>query len=126
VRWWLTLPAERLSEGQQCYVARLTEACAPIRAARQLAVTFGVVLRGGEANALGPWLEEATESGLTSFQDFAAGLRRDQASIEAAIREQWSNGQTEGQVNKLKMLKRQMYGRAGLPLFRQRMLATAA
>ncbi|TAK27886.1 MAG: ISL3 family transposase [Myxococcaceae bacterium] len=126
VRWWLTLPAERLSEGQRCYVARLTEACAPIRAARQLAVTFGVVLRGGEANALGPWLEDATESGLTSFQDFAAGLRRDQASIEAAIREPWSNGQTEGQVNKLKMLKRQMYGRAGLPLLRQRMLATAA
>ncbi len=52
--------------------------------------------------------------------------RRDQASIEAAIREPWSNGQTEGQVNKLKMLKRQMYGRAGLPLLRQRMLATAA
>lgn len=125
-RWWLTLPTERLSEGQQRYVARLTEGCAPIRDAQRLAVAFGVVLRGGDASALGPWLEEATQSGLASFGDFAAGLRRDQASIEAAIREPWSNGQTEGQVNKLKMLKRQMYGRAGLPLLRQRMLATAA
>ncbi|MDO9018016.1 MAG: transposase [Deltaproteobacteria bacterium] len=126
MRWWLTLPAERLSEGQRRYVARLTEACAPIRIARQLAVGFGVVLRVGDARELGPWLEEATQSGLTSFRDFAAGLRRDQASIEAAIREPWSNGQTEGQVNKLKVLKRQKYGPAGLPLLRQRMLAAAA
>ena len=125
-RWWLTLPADRLSEGQRRFVTRLTETCAPIRAAQQLAVAFGVVLRGGEANKLEPWLEEATQSGLTCFRDFAAGLRRDQASIEAAIREPWSNGQTEGQVNKLKMLKRQMYGRAGLSLLRLRMLATAA
>ena len=64
-------------------------------------------------------------SELSAFRDFAAGLRRDLTSIEAAVREPWSNGQTEGQVNKLKMLKRQMYGRAGVPLLRQRMLGAA-
>ena len=125
-RWWLTLAAARLSDGQQRYVARLTEACAPIRAAQRLAVAFGGVLRGGNASALGPWLEEAARSDLAAFRDFAAGLRGDQASIEAAVREPWSNGQTEGQVNKPKMLKRQMHGRASVPLLRQRMLATAA
>lgn len=75
---------------------------------------------------LRPWLGAATQSGLACFRGFAAGLRRDQVSIDAAIREPWSDGQNEGQVNKLKMLKRQMYGRARVPLLRQRMLAASA
>lgn len=124
-RWWLLLPPERLSEDQRRYVGRLTAACAPVRAAQRLALAFGQALRGGAVSALTTWLDEAAQSELSLFRDFAAGLRRDLASIEAAVREPWSNGQTEGQVNKLKMLKRQMYGRASVTLLRQRMLGAA-
>lgn len=67
----------------------------------------------------------AETSDLTEFHDFAAGLRRDEAAIRAAIEHAWSNGQTEEQVNKLKMLKRQMYGRASVPLLQQRLLLAA-
>ena len=63
---------------------------------------------------------------MAEFRDFAVGLRRDTAAAQAAIASPWSNGQTEGKVNKIKMLKRQMYGRANVPLLRQRMLAAAA
>lgn len=125
-RWWLWLPPERISEEQRRYVGRLTEACAPIRTAQRLAVAFGQVLRGGKASALTSWLDEAAQREVSAFRDFAAGLRRDLASIAAAERESWSNGQTEEQVNKLQLLKRQKYGRADLPLLRQRTLAAAA
>ena len=119
------LPAARLTTEQQRYVHELTKASLPIRAAQELAVEFGRVLRTHDMPALEPWLVRAETSDLTEFRDFAAGLRRDGAAIRAAIEHARSNGQTEGQVNKLKMLKRQMYGRASVPLLRQRLLHAA-
>ncbi|MGY6704621.1 transposase, partial [Roseinatronobacter sp.] len=71
-------------------------------------------------DALKAWLVEAEESLIAAF---ARGLRRDQAAIAAALREPWSNGQTEGQINRLKTLKRQMYGRANIDLLRARLVA---
>jgi transposase len=59
------------------------------------------------------------------LQTFAAGLQRDYAAVRAALSEPWSNGQTEGQVTRLKLLKRQMYGRAKFDLLRQRVLYAA-
>lgn len=56
---------------------------------------------------------------------FARGLEQDRAAIEAALREEWSNGQTEGQVHRLKLLKRQMYGRAKFDLLRANVLFAA-
>ena len=55
----------------------------------------------------------------------ARGLNADKHAVLAALREPWSNGQTEGQINKLKALKRQMYGRANLDLLRARLVAAA-
>jgi transposase len=60
---------------------------------------------------------------LTFTSGLAAGLRRDLSAVEAAVTVPWSNGQTEGQVNKLKVLKRQCYGRAKLDLLERRLLA---
>ena len=74
---------------------------------------------------LGPWLEQAESSTIGEFRQFALGLRRDLAAVEGALTYEWSNGQTEGFVNKLKLLKRQMYGRATLPLLRRRFLHAA-
>lgn len=71
-------------------------------------------------NALGPWLEAAKESELRRL---AMGLEHDRDAVLAAICFDWSNGQTEGQVNRLKLVKRTMYGRAGFELLRRRVLA---
>ena len=71
---------------------------------------------------LGFWLKDAQKSGLYATQRFARTLQRDIDAVKHAITEPWSNGQTEGQINRLKALKRAMYGRAGPELLRARML----
>ena len=76
----------------------------------------------GEHDDLEEWLSEAGGSLLASL---ARGLNADKHAVLAALREPWSNGQTEGQINKLKALKRQMYGRANLDLLRARLVAAA-
>lgn len=68
------------------------------------------------------WIDEAEDSMIASF---ARGLRSDYAAVAAALREPWSNGQTEGQINRLKTLKRQMYGRANIDLLRARLVAAS-
>ena len=68
------------------------------------------------------WLEEAQGSGIAPLRRFAAGLRRDRNAVRAGLSEPWSNGQTEGQIHRLKLLKRQMYGRAGFALLPNRVL----
>jgi transposase len=68
------------------------------------------------------WLAEASASGIPELRRFALKLRQVDAAVQAASSEPWSNGQTEGQVHKLKLLKRQMYGRANFDLLRQRVL----
>jgi transposase len=62
---------------------------------------------------------------LEDRQNFATGLERDKAAVVAGLSESWSNGQVEGQVNRLKLKKREMYGRANFDLLRQRVLAAA-
>ena len=83
-------------------------------------VAIGVALA-----ALQPWLERARDSGIGELREFASTLRRDLGAIDAALTHEWSNGQTEGQVNRLKALKRQMFGRAKLDLLRKRFLHAA-
>lgn len=77
------------------------------------------MVRNAREDALETWLAEAEESLLGAF---ARGLRRDQAAVTAALREPWSNRQAEGQINRLKTLKRQMYGRANIDLLRARLV----
>ena len=68
-----------------------------------------------------PWIGDAGESLLASF---ANGIMRDSAAVQAAIVQPWSNGQTEGQITKLKLVKRQMYGRAKIDLLEARLIGT--
>lgn len=124
-RWWLVLPSTRLSVDQRRVVDYLTEHIPAVRAARDLAVDFAQVLRDRDVAGLTTWLDRATASAHAEFRDLAASLRRDLAPVEAAVCGPWSNGQTEGQVTKLKMLKRQMYGRASIALLRKRLLYAA-
>lgn len=80
------------------------------------------MVRNGEHRDLEEWLRDAVGSLLASL---ARGLNADKHAVLGALREPWSNGQTEGQINKLKALKRQMYGRANLDLLRARLVTAA-
>ncbi len=73
-----------------------------------------------------PWIAEAIGSDLPEFAAFVTKLRQDVDAVLAGLQLPWSQGQTEGQINKLKLLKRSMYGRANFDLLKQRMLYTAA
>jgi transposase len=80
------------------------------------------MIRGRTGADLDEWISDAADGLLSSF---VAGIRADRQAIAAAIAEPWSNGQTEGQITKLKLVKRQMYGRAKLDLLRARLLGAA-
>src|SRR5262249_57632483 len=82
----------------------------------------GMIRREHEA-ALAGWLVRAETNGMPlELRGFAATLRQDQAAVEAALQEPWSNGPVEGCINRLKTIKRQMYGRANFDLLRQPVL----
>jgi transposase len=71
------------------------------------------------------WMAEATHSGIDELARFARGLQEDLHAIRAGLTLEWSNGVTEGQIHRLKLVKRQGYGRAGFALLRQRVLQVA-
>ncbi len=71
------------------------------------------------------WLSEARTCGVRAVETFAAGLEQDGSAIREALTTPWSNAQAEGQITKLKLLKRQMYGRASFDLLRRRVLLAA-
>jgi transposase len=82
---------------------------------------FRGLLRANAPDALDGWIRDAMGCGIHAMQKFAAKLRHDIDAVRNAIREPWSNGQTEGQTNRLKMLKRAMYGRPNAALISARM-----
>ncbi len=107
-------------------IEKLVAACPEIAAARKLAVQFVEMVRNRQADALDPWMAEATASATPKdLQGFARGLQADLAAVRAALELPWSNGQTEGHIHRLKALKRQMYGRASFDLLRIRILNAA-
>jgi transposase len=67
-------------------------------------------------------MEEASQTGIHPMERFVRTVKQDLSAVEAAVTEKWSNGPVEGQINRLKALKRQMYGRAGVELLRARVL----
>ena len=79
-------------------------------------------MRKREGHRLDDWKQQVQISNIAELQRFAKGLERDKEAVLAGLTEIYSNGMTEGFVNKLKLIKRQGYGRASFPLLRQRML----
>ncbi len=103
----------------------LRKICEPIRIASDLARSFGDVVRGRDVSALTTWTETAMQSTSTKEMNrFAEGLIRNWQEVSAAVGTPWSNGRTEGHVNRLKLIKRKMYGRAKLDLLRIRVLGS--
>lgn len=121
-RWLLlTEPAKRTPD-QAAFCERLLADCPAIARGTELTLGFRRLVRERDQAGLAPWLEAARASGLVEFREFAAGVERDRAAVEAALELEVSNGQTEGQITKLKLLKRAAYGRASLTLLRARLL----
>jgi transposase len=126
VRWWLLQDPEQRPAERQAYLAHLLHDCPALQEASDLAREFGRLLRQRDAAALDAWLDRSASSGLAEFRNCAKGLRQDYLAVAAALREPYSNGPTEGNVTRLKLLKRQMYGRAKPDLLRQRVLYRAS
>ncbi len=122
---WLLRPAEELRPEEQVYRAHLVDADDELQCAQGLAEAFGQIVRGRQRERLDPWLTQAEGSNVPEFREFARVMRRDHGAVAAALSAEWSNGQTEGQITRLKAVKRQMYGRAGFGLLKQRVLAAA-
>lgn len=93
-----------------------------IETAYGLARSYVAMVREQKVDELDGWLGSCSASAIDGFGTFAAGLRQDYAAVRAALTEPWSNGQAEGQINRLKTIKRQMYGRASFNLLRKRIL----
>jgi transposase len=110
----------------RAFAEGLCNLCPEVAAAAGLAREFNRMVKERCAEALAGWLDAAAKSGMTEFEAFAAGLRRDHEAVVAALSCEWSNGQTEGQINRLKTIKRQMYGRANFDLLRARVLTSRA
>jgi transposase len=114
---------EKLEEEQEEYLKRLCDADEALADTRRLTQEFACMVRRLEGDDLDGWLKDAEESHSTAMRSFALGLRKDLDAVRAGLTEEWSNGCVEGFVHKLKLLKRQGYGRAGFELLRARMLA---
>ena len=119
---WLLMrsPAE-LNPDQRTQLDRLYQ-LEHLRLSHALTHSFLHLVRTRAKAQLEPWLQQVMCTGMHEWQALVKSMRQDLAAIRAALTSHWSNGQTEGQVNKLKLYKRQMYGRAKLDLFRARML----
>lgn len=102
--------------------ATIETAVPDLIAARDLLERFHAMMRSKDEAGLDPWIASAKQSKLASF---AAGIEVDKDAVAAAITEPWSSGQVEGKVNRLKLIKRQMYGRANLDLLKARLMAAA-
>ena len=115
------LPAE-LSNRQADIVARLKQQCPGFAVMRKLVMGFRTILRVGKVSTLRRWMRQALNTGIHAMVRFVRTLRQDMQAVEAAVSQPWSNGPVEGQINRLKMLKSQMYGRGGTELLRARLL----
>ena len=109
-----------LKEDQQAFILRLGAENPEVAEMQELARAFQQMIRERQPDVLSAWLEQAEQSSVTEMKSFATGVRQDYAAV--ALEHEWSNGQTEGQITRLKLIKRQMYGRANFDLLKARVL----
>ena len=120
---WLVLRrTDTLDATDQQHLTALRMAHPDINAVITLAHTFTTIVRTQQVDALDAWVAAAAASPFRAFRAFAASLRKDYKAVRAGIALPWNTGPVEGQINRVKMIKRQMFGRAGLDLLAIRVL----
>jgi transposase len=120
--WLIIKQPDALTYEEQEALAKMRQVSADIEQAYSLAQTFGQLVQERKYQEFDHGVESAKAMGIRVLKSFAAGLLRDRAAVVAALALPWSNGQVEGQVHRLKLIKRQMYGRASFGLLRRRVL----
>ena len=125
VSFVMVCPAAKRAAEAQTYLDQLCQMDAGIMRAYQLTQGFLALVRERRGRDLEAWITAATASGLDALARFARGLCDDLAAVTAGLTLAWSNGPVEGQITRLKLLKRQGYGRTGFALLRQRVLQAA-
>ena len=118
----MTTARDHLSKADTVTIAAIETGVPALVEARTLVMRFHIMVRQKAEADLEPWITDAAPSLIASF---TSGITNDLAAVRAAITEPWSNGQVEGQVNKLKLVKRQMYGRAKIDLLQARLIGAA-
>ncbi|QHA02075.1 hypothetical protein GQF42_00690 [Streptomyces broussonetiae] len=122
VTGWLTRHPAALTEEEKLRRKAVLDRCPQLDAAAHLIGTFAEMLTTLDGLRLTEWITAAMTSGLPGISSFAAGLEGDFDAVTAGLTTDWNSGPVEGAVNRIKMLKRQMFGRAGFALLRKRVL----
>ncbi|MDX2586436.1 ISL3 family transposase [Streptomyces sp. WI04-05A] len=123
VRWIVGRPENQNKQARQD-LKDICDRCPDIAATCRLARGFATILRRREGHRLGDWLAEVDDCEIKELRTFALGLRKDLTAVTAGLTLAWSSGAVEGNVTRIKFLKRQHYGRAGFALLRRRILLT--
>jgi transposase len=122
VAWLFVLDPDDLSTDDAAYLDALCQASDDLATAYQFAQRFVIMVKTRNVDALDPWLAAAQAGSVVRLKTFAEGIRKDYNAVRAALEFNWSNGPVEGQVKRLKVIKRIMYGRANFDLLRLRVL----
>jgi transposase len=125
VAHWISFKEEQRLDWQKDYLKRLCETDQEIAHTYELIQTFTTMLRTRQGQQLDSWLKVVEEQGVSELQGFAQSLKKDYDAVKAGLTLEWSQGQVEGQVHRLKLLKRQAYGRASFETLRKRVLRRA-
>ncbi len=120
--WWFIRDPSDLKEKEQQALEAIRQASPTADTVYELAQDFMQMLRHREGHRLDGWLDQVRASHIPELQRFARSIQRDKDAVLAGLTLQESNGVVEGNINKLKLIKRMMYGRAEFPLLRQRVL----
>lgn len=116
---------DKLKAEEKPLVDQILKSSPEIEAAVELGREFESLIMGRDKTAFEGWLNKAQTSSITDIKSFARGLAQDKSAVQAAVKYKWSQGQVEGQVNRLKLIKRQMYGRANFDLLKARVIYQA-
>jgi transposase len=115
----MTIRRDTLSKAETVTVAAIEAGVPALVEAREIIVSFNMMIRRRAVAGLTPWIGRARASLVASF---GSGVTKDEAAVRAAITLPWSNGQTEGQITRLKLVRRQMYGRGKIDLLQARLI----
>jgi transposase len=115
---------DTLNHIQREHLAAFRQAASALDMAYRLVQDFHAMMHKREGERLDAWLTQVLESGLSELRSFAEGVERDKPAVQARLTLAINNGQVEGHINCLKLIKRNMYGRANFDLLRQRVLSS--
>ena len=122
---WITRRPDSLTQDEQTRLTAVLDRCPELQAASDQVRAFAVMITRLTGQGLAQWTADARDAALPGISSFAKGLEQDIDAVTLGLTTRWNSGPAEGRVNHIKMIKRQMFGRAGLPLLRKRVLLTA-